>query len=190
MLYVKGVATRTLVKPHKHMASYMGKNIDSWCRVLSEVTGEDSELENLIFVRGHVKTSGWGVGAASKGSSRLAGSFAGGHGPYGAQLRLSKESFNNASFDERWGPDGRETEKSDQCIFLNYYKVRRRRFWGRSIKAGAGPHTLPDPEREGDGEHEEVAYTDSVEGEGSEEGGEAVQETEPAPVRVTCLRSA
>jgi len=47
-------------------------------------------------------------------------------------------------------PDG-----YNQCVFLRYYKIRRRVFIPTALKAGAGPHQLPEGNHEDDNSDEE-----------------------------------
>ena len=56
-------------------------------------------------------------------------------------------------------------EEHNQCIFIRYYTMRKKLFIPRLLKAGAGPHELPDGDTRNDGTEEvEVGSSDSDDG--------------------------
>ncbi|EMD32764.1 hypothetical protein CERSUDRAFT_77143 [Gelatoporia subvermispora B] len=69
-----------------------------------------------------------------------------------AQTAISDTSISNPDCP----PQGCQCDSDlNQCIFLHYYKVKRRRFLPRKLEARAGPHTLPPDSPPSD--HTEVA---------------------------------
>ena len=53
-------------------------------------------------------------------------------------------------------------EEHNQCIFIRYYTMRKKIFIPRLLKAGAGPHQLPDGDTGNDGTEEvDVGSSDS-----------------------------
>ncbi|TCD63774.1 hypothetical protein EIP91_004957 [Steccherinum ochraceum] len=149
MLFVRDDAEQELVMPHKKMANYMSENVDSWASCIDDKTGE-TRPEDLIFVRGFVKTKAWGVAALSTGHARQAVQISGGYGGATAGVQVTHDKTSSASLDQRWSPEGEVRDHADQCLFLNYYRYKRRLLWLFTVQAGAGPHTLPDDQERDD----------------------------------------
>ena len=60
----------------------------------------------------------------------------------------------NRSLNESPAPESAIPDECNQCVFVSYYTVRKTLGFPRVIKAGAGPHQLPEgnPERDDTGE--------------------------------------
>ncbi|KAH8101579.1 hypothetical protein BXZ70DRAFT_933946 [Cristinia sonorae] len=144
-LFVRGGASRVTVMTNKNMQSYVLKNIHDWVATLNNALGADTKrAEDLYFIRGHIKTTSWGVAAIAASHSRQAVSIAAGYGPASGSVRITHDKANVASLDQRWGPKDPNHNVFDQCLFVNYYRYRKRLGFIPHLKAGAGPHTLPD----------------------------------------------
>ena len=61
-------------------------------------------------------------------------------------------------------PESAIPEECNQCVFVSYYTVRKTLGFPRVIKAGAGPHQLP----EGDPGHGDAGEVTMVEDSGSD----------------------
>ena len=118
--------------------------------------GFDVDSDNLVFVYGTTKTAAC-VTAAYRGVSQdMEGSVAGTLGPLaGARISVALGSRVQSGGYQRPAPttiaasDNADSENFDsltirkQCIFFNYYKVKRRLFKRVVMQAAAGPHELP-----------------------------------------------
>lgn len=146
-----------------HIRRYMRTHLASWCDFANGHLGIGLEDKDIIFVSGFVKTSVWATAAFHNSSASgelviAAGCF----GPSASgEFRVSLSRGSNASVFSRAGPLDRLTkwnksgeldEECDQCIFLNYYKMKNRK-WRRPavMRAAAGPHQLPHDSDDSDG---------------------------------------
>ncbi|OBZ73112.1 hypothetical protein A0H81_06650 [Grifola frondosa] len=155
----------------KHIMDYIRLNHPSWCNFAADVVGLDKPEEEIIFVSGHVKTAEWALVAEYTSKTREGElSFIGNIGPSASanvslsishsvsmsvqyrsgpsqalDIRTTQSSFPSASSSQNDGTTSTLQEPTfDQCIFLNYYKLKSRRFRGlKVIQAAAGPHELP-----------------------------------------------
>ena len=151
----------------------MKDHFKSWSEFANHVdleTGEGRGLglcdEEIVFVSGTLKTTEWIV-AAFHGSmyrgkeGAVSGQFGGSVGSLGLSVRIADEFLPTSHY--RAGPpcfaarareEGRLLHSSDvtpaaappdrnQCLFIHYYKMKRRIFWKRPMRASAGPHNLP-----------------------------------------------
>ncbi|KAH8099863.1 WD40-repeat-containing domain protein [Cristinia sonorae] len=165
-LFVRGGAGKTEVMNNKKMPLYMLKNIDYWLAQAEQELGEGSKKpEDFIFVRGHVKTTSWGVAAFAGSQSRHGVTIAAGYGPVTGNIEIEHSDANTANIDSRWGPEDSDHDVADQCIFVNYFKFRRR-LWMKAIQAAAGPHILP---KSGDSDDEFEVVTRDTESETDED---------------------
>lgn len=142
---------------------YMRQNLEHWYLFATDKLGIDLQDSDLIFVYGFTKTTVWAEAAFSSSSADGELSISAGVPSLGAlgafSVELSKCEL-PVTF-HRWGPRGRAAAEHepdplaaapntsvedafDQCIFLNYFKMKSR-FRRRIIRAAAGPHDLPSP---------------------------------------------
>ena len=114
-----------------------------------------------MFVSGFFKTPVWTMAAfhdtnASGELTIRAGSF-----PFASsELRVSRTKDSTGLVFTQAGPydrlqqyrtNGELEEKYDQCIFLNYYKSKRRILRSpKIIRAAAGPHRIPEDASDSD----------------------------------------
>ncbi|TBU36612.1 hypothetical protein BD309DRAFT_1024197 [Dichomitus squalens] len=126
------------------------------------------EDHEIIFVCSTIKTTQWVIAAFQDDAfrdveSHIAGSFAT-FATVGLSIQLQNQTLATDYY--RFGPRslnpnpvvpmitypgsstrpaGDTTPHNDQCLFINYYKMKRRRLWKAPfrMRAGAGPHELP-----------------------------------------------
>ncbi|KAI1785149.1 hypothetical protein LXA43DRAFT_900376 [Ganoderma leucocontextum] len=147
-----------------HIINYMRANFDHWFEFANTTIGLGLRDEEILFVSGTTKTNRWAVAAFRGESRKTEGSFTANLGSLGeASLSMSVSNETLPSRYYRAGPsrhasgamllpsvqpDGSEAspspsllpEQRDQCIFMNYYRMKRR-FWKPlpMRAAGAGP---------------------------------------------------
>ncbi|KAF7789119.1 hypothetical protein EIP86_000054 [Pleurotus ostreatoroseus] len=184
ILVLVAAAKKTYVPHSNSMTSYMGKNHASWYRFATNPNQLGLELspEDIVMVRGTIKTASWGVGAyINNGDTSHGVSFT-------AQMgQLAEASFEwsftnqiSAQFYHREGglprhpltpplcsnqegsqrPDELELpevlaernlsqtagdhsstsieNKDNQCVFLNYYKIKHRLTLWQKIAVAVG----------------------------------------------------
>ncbi|KAH9919622.1 uncharacterized protein B0H18DRAFT_937123 [Fomitopsis serialis] len=73
-------AARAELHQARRMKAYMKKNIDSWVYYATEVLGMDKRLDEVLFVRGWVKTTHWAVAAFVERAKNAKVSVSGGLG--------------------------------------------------------------------------------------------------------------
>ncbi|KAI0743135.1 hypothetical protein C8Q80DRAFT_958021 [Daedaleopsis nitida] len=126
---------------------YMREYYDKWLQ-LAKTTGITPPGEGINFVSQTYS-------AQARGAVAFAGY------PKNAKLEITwdladdafEATMNESKVEEDWTiatPDMhcRVRGKHDQVLFIQYYKMKRRLFWLRTIKASAGPHELPGPPNE------------------------------------------
>lgn len=173
-------ATKTdLRSQQKHLMKYMKAHHESWYQFATETRGIDCEREDIVVVRGFVKTSCWTVAALTGESAHtrevtlngqlgplfnIGAGYAAHRGRLasiqqrsGPSIRMSS-SITRTHWETLLSPKGTnkreihsampayETMPRDQCVFLNYYKIKRKFLFLEQIVAGAGAPTLPDPD--------------------------------------------
>lgn len=143
----------------------MRQHHESWCE-FAQREGLDIPREDIVLVRGWVKTSEWAVAAFIEKGQTHEVSFHGQLGQFaqaGFSVAISESSV--ASVETRSGPHRRpitppgQTHSStgknvdrgtdkpcDQCIFLSCYKIKYRTFLPNKIKAAADSEDLQDNE--------------------------------------------
>ncbi|KAI0369524.1 hypothetical protein BV20DRAFT_353149 [Pilatotrama ljubarskyi] len=148
----------------RRILDYMETHFDHWLEFANDRLGLGLREEQIMFVSGTTKTSRWGV-AAFKGKARnQQGTVVGSFGSFASadfSMTISDAQLSTGHY--RAGPPGRATggsavdascDEHDQCVFIHYYKRRKRwPFFPSVFKAAAGPHNLPrDSEASGDEE--------------------------------------
>lgn len=152
----------------------MLQNLEHWYLFATDRLGIDLRESDLLFVYGHIKTTVWAEAAFTSSSTDSELSISTSVPTLGASGIFSVELSNRQipTIFHRWGPPGRVTSEReldalitlpspsvedafDQCIFLNYFKMKRRFRKKMVVRAAAGPHELPrsppeDPPREFD----------------------------------------
>ncbi|KAI0937984.1 hypothetical protein AcV7_003303 [Taiwanofungus camphoratus] len=179
ILVLKDSATREEMHPSRKMKNYMFKNIQSWHSFAVDKLDVEIELEGIMFVRGWVKTTEWAVAAVLHEGRSAKVSFNGDFGlPAEASFEFSASQEVSASYAHRSGPPRKKKEKgekskakknsldaepykADQCVFLHYYKLKKRRFFGpKRLEAAAEPR---DPSPSSDDEGNAIEAVPAVE---------------------------
>ncbi|RPD59653.1 hypothetical protein L227DRAFT_503334 [Lentinus tigrinus ALCF2SS1-6] len=159
LLMLKAPAHKTLLDCRLHIQKYILAHLSRWCEFANDSLGVGLEEKDIIFVSGFTKTSVWAETAFSNSSSD--GELVIGGGCFAPSLsgefQVSMTRCMDASVFARTGPYERvadwteETGLSlgnmhhDQSIFLNFYKMKSRRWWRPQVlRAAAGPHQLPE----------------------------------------------
>nr|VWO97603.1 Superoxide dismutase (EC [Ganoderma boninense] len=160
-----GVAEDAMAK--RHIVNYMRSNFDSWLEFANASNSaggldrRDLRPSDLLFVCGTLKTTQWAV-AAFHGSEfrNKQGQIGSGRvqGPHGLETRTGVEGFSgiqvhigDTPLPDEWckaGPARRPTAEleshANQCLFIHYYKMKRRFLLSvEPMLAAAGPDRLP-----------------------------------------------
>ncbi|KAI0637495.1 WD40-repeat-containing domain protein [Trametes polyzona] len=191
-VFVQPAADRRQMHPSKSLIRYIRSHIDDWYHFATDVKDVDISREDISFVSGVIKTADWGLGAFLRQGSggevsfqTNLGSFAQGSFTFSrsrkaegvAEWRTKPEEASNspvsssASVAETLVEPGssltlKRTQtgpKKDQCIFLSYYKMKRRLWRNRVVKAAAGDDER-DSEFDSDGDEDIANESDDLEG--------------------------
>ncbi|KAI0696228.1 WD40-repeat-containing domain protein [Cerioporus squamosus] len=169
------------IESKRHIVNYVRENFPHWVD-FADKFGLELKQEDLFFVSGTTKTEQW---AYKKKQGMVTADFSSAVG-----LNLSVSISNQSLPQSYYGTGPRRRARSsptpaiagasaspdesssqepiDQCIFMHYYKMKRRMIWKSvPIKAAAGPDELPSPDPE-DGGLDPVAADDDS---GSDEEG-------------------
>lgn len=166
---------KTTVPCAQTITQYIRQHHDSWYAFATDPVkyGLECKPEDIIMVRGFVKTSAWAVAAfPDGGASQREVAFSGTAGPFAnAGFHFAQQQQRQVAFEHRVGPSrgksrtpsiasgkARATEfpvpdvgdaaegeaaERDQTVFLGYFKILRRKFWRKKIKAAGGYDSLP-----------------------------------------------
>ncbi|KAI0944756.1 hypothetical protein AcW1_002389 [Taiwanofungus camphoratus] len=159
LLVLKDAATKTILRRSARMPDYMLRHHASWYDLARDTLGMDLRSDEIIFVQGVVKTTDrWALTAVTDSGEGVEVHFSTDLGPYGnASFSFSRDRQASLSYPYRLGralttdtsrdegaSTGRKATKKDQCIFIHYYKLKRRWYGPKVIKAAAEPR---DPSR-------------------------------------------
>ncbi len=124
---------------------------DSWYDFVRQ-RSLDIQPEQIILVRGWVKTSEWAVASFTDSEKNHEVNFEADAGPFAkASFSVSYSSAVSMSVEHRTGPvkhvkepqgfaDADPDLPQDQCVFLSYYEIKSRGFWAKKkIRAAAEP---------------------------------------------------
>ena len=169
MVWLKPPGRHIFIDTQLRIKNYMKSNVESWLEHANCVWEAGKKEDDLMFVSGVVTTTEWVVAAIqrpifkSKGESADVGDIT-----TDSNGRVSVTLSGKAlpSSHSRYGPTDCQgnliTVTSDlvqdpcalegnQCLFIHYYKMKRR--WGlfpmEPMRAGAGYDQLPPPETPG-----------------------------------------
>ncbi|TBU40271.1 hypothetical protein BD309DRAFT_993190 [Dichomitus squalens] len=137
------------IESKRHIVNYMRRHFDSWLDFVNGQEGMSLGLEeqDIVFVSGTMKTTHWGVAAfQGNGSERKEGRIIAQFTPYAtASLSVSLANASMPRSHYRYGPHPAQevSVPRNQCLFIHYYKMRRRRPLPKfAMRAAAGPHDL------------------------------------------------
>lgn len=148
MLVLTDYATKSSLGLDGPFEQYMLRHHQSWCTFAANL-GIRREPQDLILVRGTIKTTSWAVAAVFDAGRHVHEvTFDGRFGDIaGAGAKYSRELGTVCSFEQRVGPytPGQEhtplvesaTRLAEQCVFLSYFKVKYRKFLANKIVANA-----------------------------------------------------
>lgn len=135
LLLLKDHATAQQIHPSSpHFINYMRKNYQNWCKFARDTRGLALEPEQLVLVRGWVKTTEWAVAAFLHGGSEQELSFQAEAGSFAkAKFSVAVSQNHSSSVLHRSGPRRAATcdegevspPPQDQCVFLSYFKLKR-----------------------------------------------------------------
>ncbi|EMD36836.1 hypothetical protein CERSUDRAFT_123877 [Gelatoporia subvermispora B] len=147
-LFLHSDAERSEVMPTRLMEQYMASNYKHWVHLAQERYKRKLDVDDIYFVRGFVKATGWTVGHFSKATS-VTWSRQGLRTPeirQGPRRGLSYDGTPELLID---GTEARPSSSAyqpsrNQCIFLHYYKIKERVLRApKIIRAAAEPRDLP-----------------------------------------------
>ena len=137
--------TRSIVRKNKAFEKYMESHQDSWYQFALSLD-HDIDRDDLVLVSGWVKTSQWALAACTNyGRAHEVTLDASVAGVASAKFEIKLCQDVEMSVDQRSGPSrrtklDRQSLPRDQCLFLRYYKAKRRLPFGpKKIVAGSGP---------------------------------------------------
>ena len=167
MLAPPGIAED--IESKRHIVNYMRENFHHWLEFAnaSNSWGLDLNEQDILFVCGTLKTTHWAMtafqGDAFRGKEGYATFGFGPTASAGFSVKIADEDLPAShchagpSRRESWAdptrqisypgypsPSDAAVREPDQCLFIHYYKMRRR-FWvmREPMEAAAGPHHLP-----------------------------------------------
>ena len=151
------------------LVKYLEENWEVWRTYISSDAGLDIEIPRrpgLMFVSGVHRTVDWAVASYVSGGRSAEFSLSADAVAASGAFSLAVSSRTDIAPIHNWGPRGREGirpaastanlegVKKDQSVFINYYAMKRRLKVLNSIimKAAAGYHDLPPPDRDAESE--------------------------------------
>ncbi|EMD33957.1 hypothetical protein CERSUDRAFT_107747 [Gelatoporia subvermispora B] len=168
ILALEDAATRKELHSSRRMTNYMHQNYDDWHHFATEELGLELKPGDIIFVRGWVKTTGWAVASFMHSGRSCSLTFNTNPSlPGTASLNVSVSSDTSVSQQCRKGPTGSlsagstpiitnadssshplysQNRKADQCVFVHYYKLKRRLWWPLVVEDAADPRDLEEHE--------------------------------------------
>lgn len=175
LLFLGPSGQSTEILSRQLIVDHIETHFDRWLEFANHRLRLGLSENQIIFVSGTTKTSRWGVAAFRGATREKTGKVVGNLASVAAlDFSMSILDAQLSTIHYRAGPpvkpastcpDASPQDQYDQCIFIHYYK-RKRRKWPISpsiIRAAAGPHELPrNPDDEEDvAELEVVASTES-----------------------------
>ncbi|KAI0762346.1 hypothetical protein C8Q74DRAFT_1206767 [Fomes fomentarius] len=155
VLLLKRPGHKTYLDCGLYIKRYLKRNLQSWYVFATDRLGIDLEDKDIIFVYGFTKTTVWAEAAFRSGGSDVGLVLSGGAlvPSVSGDIEISRMRASKPSVISRSGPLARVAEWDnvsstdetfDQCIFLNFYKMKKRRVLPDFIiRAAAGDHDLP-----------------------------------------------
>ncbi|RPD58796.1 hypothetical protein L226DRAFT_539425 [Lentinus tigrinus ALCF2SS1-7] len=139
VLVLKDDAAREALHPSKDLTLYIVRNHESWHRFALDVFRLDLGESDILFVSGCIKTGAWALAAATNRARDGELVFGGSFGVL-SQATFSVSAMEKITIpvEHRSGPkrlagDAEPEDKRDQCVFLHYYKCKRRRVLGPKV---------------------------------------------------------
>lgn len=144
------------VHNNKFWRDYTLAHHDSWYEFATEVQGHILKPEDLILVTGFLKTTKWALASIENhGKSSSVSLSVDVKDIARAYFNVERSENTESAIIQRHGPaQGSKTATPlpcDQCLFLRYYKVKRRRPFPKYLAAGAEPRDDRTFDDSGDG---------------------------------------
>ena len=156
------------IESKRHIVNYMRENLERWLQFANHEWGLELKDHDMTFVCGTTKTSRFAL-AAFQGSNyrKKEGYITGNFGPFstaGISINISNQTLPVSNY--RHGPlnygssvpqlgysEYHQPPSPNQCLFIHYYKMKRRFLWllREPMQAAAGPHQLPPGDNAGGG---------------------------------------
>ncbi|EIW56367.1 uncharacterized protein TRAVEDRAFT_79507, partial [Trametes versicolor FP-101664 SS1] len=142
LLMLSPRAEETIFQSATTVVNYMRANHKKWEDFANDPhgLGLNLEPEDIIFVTGMIKTVDWGITTFTSMQREVEASISctlGGVGSASISAHVTNRSATNlypkAGPSSSWGPSAASSQsppKADQCIFLHYYKLKRRAILG------------------------------------------------------------
>ncbi|KAI0334585.1 hypothetical protein GY45DRAFT_1294881 [Cubamyces sp. BRFM 1775] len=151
VLVLKRPGNREVLHPCRDLSQYILTNHQSWYTFARDVFRLDIGEDDIIFVSGSIKTAEWALAAATHRAREGELSFGGEFGPLAkATFSVSATREMSMSVEHRTGPHSsasvaeNEGHAFDQCVFLHYYKLKRRKILPPKVIRAAGErHSSP-----------------------------------------------
>ncbi|KAI0707101.1 hypothetical protein C8Q76DRAFT_800461 [Earliella scabrosa] len=139
---------------------YMTKNLPDWYAYAKDNLQMEVHEEDIVFVSGFIKTAVYAAASFCHENTKISTTFSGcctlpgvASGSAALAVQVSDAQGLVPTMDTRasppelaakWGNLLKEEVKDPrQCVFLEYYRMKRRSWFIKRIEAGAGPHELP-----------------------------------------------
>ena len=138
VLVLEQDGVREALHPCKDLVQYIACNHESWHRFAQDVFRLDLGESDILFVSGCIKTGAWALAAATHRAREGELVFGGTFGALSqATFSVAAKEQISMSIEHRSGPrplaGGANGSKRDQCVFLHYYKCKRRRVLGPKV---------------------------------------------------------
>lgn len=135
-------ATQSLALDYRAFERYISQHHDSWYAFAISLD-HAIEAEDIVLVSGWLKTSDWALAVCTNhGHAHEVLLEAHPSSTAGVQFEATLSQDVDVSVDQRRGPlrDEPRTDRArprDQCLFLRYYKLKKRPVWrARCVPAG------------------------------------------------------
>ncbi|TBU45946.1 hypothetical protein BD309DRAFT_955063 [Dichomitus squalens] len=157
-LFLPGPPITESITAGGHIKWYMRENFPHWVEFANASDGWGLNLtdQDILFISGTTKTTHWKVAAWSEDVVKWKEGNKGISGTFNPSAPADISVVVNGQFvpptHVKIGPAGRDPESqslaarhSDQCVFINYFKMKRRSGSApiEYMRAAAGPHDLP-----------------------------------------------
>ncbi|KZT00235.1 uncharacterized protein LAESUDRAFT_666522 [Laetiporus sulphureus 93-53] len=168
ILVLGAPAIRHRLRHGRRIKTYIRTHLRNWHTFAVKRLDLDLSEDDIIFVSGWVKTTAWSLAAFAGDAKNARITFsADGDGVAGGCWQINEARDANWAFEYHSGPpsdgvrkneerrinkaaaknendDGHRRGKQDQCVFLHYYKLKKRFLCIKSMKAMAEPRS-PSP---------------------------------------------
>lgn len=151
LLLLETPAIREQLIKLRKLKNYFSKNISNWHTFAAEELGLDKKPEDIIFVRGWVKTTRWAMAVFTNQAKSAKISFNGDFAsPTTSSFSFSMSKPKHLQCNHHSGPKDRlhgagqhplpdPSWPADQCIFLHYIRLKKRSLLPDTIEAAAEP---------------------------------------------------